>query len=692
MECTSEDKRSEIEDIIPTPRNFLEDPVIIENVIKIMLKTEINSDEEMTKFLRAEQKNVHITLSPIKMLYVYRTMIRENKIQRNKHYEQFMKSKKVRGNSGVMVVTVVTSPWPKTIEEDYGLGIEGDVHTSDPFEKSEKTTSFAKKHKTFSCKYDCFYCPAEEGQPRSYIKKEPAVARANQHRFDAVGQFRDRGLTYLINGHHFDKVELIVLGGTWTSYPKDYRDDFIRDIYYAANTFYDKNFETKPRQRLSVEKEIKLNENAFCRIIGLTLETRPDQINAEELIDFRRYGVTRVQLGVQHTDNNVLRYVNRGCTTEDAVNAFKLLKDNCFKVDMHIMPDLPSSDPNKDKFMFEYILNSPDLQADQWKIYPCAVVPWTRIEKWYNNYKRNYDTYNNPEKLPKIDNRIYKPYAEDQYDDIRIKLGKEKTLPSSPLIELLLNVKNNVHPWIRINRLVRDIPGLYISGGNDREDLRQILQREMVVRDMKCKCIRCREIRNKKSDIENTELVVREYKASKGTEYFISYESPDRNIIYGFLRLRISDNSGSVFPELINTALIRELHVYGTVVPVNKTNDNDKSVQHMGFGKKLIQKAEQLTHQFGLDRIAVISGVGVRNYYRKQGYLDYIDKGNFQIKQLDANAYFPIHCNYIDQPKPVTLSVYEPPNKKPSFLSQHLPKIIIGSLALLYIAISYFKE
>lgn len=643
MECAGDNRNNnsangdmDIENIIPVPRNFVEDPIALEYVVRELLTTNINSDQDMVTFIRAQQKIVHCPLNPIKILYIYRTMINDGKIERNKHYEQFMKSKRVRATSGVMVVTVVTSPWPKTAEELYGADVEGDVHNSDPFDKPELTQEFAKTFKKFSCKFDCFYCPAEPGQPRSYIKREPAVARSNSHRFDAVAQFRDRGMTYLINGHHFDKVELIVLGGTWSSYPRDYQEEFIRDLYYAANTFYSKNYDQNPnsrRSRLSVEEEIKLNEDSFCRIIGLTLETRPDEINPEELIRFRRFGVTRVQLGIQHVDDDILRYVNRGCTTKDAINAIKLLKDSCFKVDIHLMPDLPGSNPEKDRNMFEHILNSPDLQADQMKLYPTAVLPWSRIETWHNNYKRGYNTKKNPEHLSKVDNRIYKPYAEDPLNNIKIQVSKKLEIPSTPLIELLIEFKNKIHPWIRINRLVRDFPGLYISGGNDRENLRDIIHKEMQKRGLVCKCIRCREVKNRKTDVQNAILVVREYDASEGKEYFISYESPDKSIIYGFLRLRISPNSGKVcFPELVNTALMRELHVYGTVVPINKKNDvSSESSQHMGFGKRLIKKAEELTISHGLDRIAVIAGVGVRNYYRKQGYQD---DGQFQIKKL----------------------------------------------------------
>jgi len=674
----------DIENIIPIPRNFIEDPIVFEKVVNEFLKTEINSDEDVVKFIKAQQKIVHFTINPIKMLYIYRTMINENKIKPNKYYEQFLKSKKIRAASGVMVVTIVTSPWPKTAEEMYGNDIEGDIHGSDPFDKPDYTKELANQYKRFSCKFDCFYCPAEPGQPRSYIKREPAVARSNQHRFDAVAQFRDRGLTYLINGHYFDKVELIVLGGTWSSYPKDYQEEFIRDIYYAANTFYDKNYDANPRERLSVDAEIKLNEDSFCRIIGLTLETRPDEINPEELVRFRRFGVTRVQLGIQHVDDDILKYVNRGCTTKDAIYSIKLLKDSCFKVDIHLMPDLPGSNPEKDRLMFEYILNSPNIQADQMKIYPCAVLPWTKISVWHQNYKRGYDTINNPEHLSKVDNRTYEPYAETPLNNI-IKISKKLEIPSSPLIELLIDFKSKIHPWIRINRLIRDIPNIYISGGNDRENLRDVIHNEMKRRNLVCKCIRCREVKNRKTDIQNAILVVREYEASEGTEYFISYETADKSIIYGFLRLRIANNSGkylNCFPELINTALMRELHVYGAVVPVNRKNEElGESSQHMGFGKKLIKKAEEITINQGLNRIAVIAGVGVRNYYRKQGYLD---EGYFQIKNLNEDKIGQIPCEYIKQPFNISLHNNNNTKNKSDYNIVYILSLLILLMVFIY--------
>ena len=672
---THESVNNDIEDIIIPPfRNFDSSEVeTIEKVIYELIKTPIKTHVEMQKFINLQQKTAHIVLAPMKVLYVYKTMIQQNKIKRHKEYEKFMVTKKVRGLSGVMVVTVATSPWPSSAEDSYIDAVHNNEYLKNVdrnvreqlLEKNSTTIDLAKKNKNFSCKYDCFYCPSEPGQPRSYLLKEPGIARANQHRFDPVDQFNDRGNSYLTTGHVFDKIELIILGGTWSSYPKDYQESFIRDLYYAANTFYSShNVDDmeRVRPRLSVDEEILLNESSTCRIIGLTLETRPDEVTYEELVRFRRFGVTRVQIGVQHTDNDILKYINRGCTIEQVKAAILLLKNNCFKVDIHLMPDLPSSNVEKDFQMFKTVLEDPMLQADQWKVYPCAVVPWTKIKLWNDLYKEDYDHELNEKGLSKVDNRRYSPYADETIPDIKIKIGKKREIPSSPLIELLIKVKGMVHPWIRINRIIRDIPSLYITSGNDKEDLRSILESEIKSRNAEpCKCIRCREVKDTKV-LDTPELVVRRYNASHGVEYFLSYETNNRATILAFLRLRLPNTDRkidtvvpeNIFPELLNTALIRELHVYGVVVPVkkdsvsnddnNNTNDNDAN-QHMGYGKKLMKEAERIAQLYDYKRVAVIAGVGVRNYYRKLGYLDQKDSiGNFQIKQLvNSNTNYHHH-------------------------------------------------
>jgi ELP3 family radical SAM enzyme/protein acetyltransferase len=291
-----------------------------------------------------------------------------------------------------------------------------------------------------------------------------------------------------------------------------------------------------------------------------------------------------------------LKKINRGCTNEDAIRAMTLLRDCCYKTDIHLMPNLPGSNPKKDKEMFEYVLHSPDLQADQWKIYPCEITPWTVIKKWY-------------------DAGEYKPYSDDE------------------LIELLMDVKAQVHPWIRLNRVIRDIPSQYILGGMDEPNLRQVICNRMIKRGTPCRCIRCREVKTDDEAIASAELVIRKYRANEGKEFFISFETPDRSKICGFARLRLSKTPGAgIFPELEGAALVRELHVYGQLI---STTDKQKKshAQHTGFGTQLMQKSEEIAREHGFSKIAVIAGVGVRNFYRKLGF-ELEGEGELMIKHL----------------------------------------------------------
>ncbi|XP_952565.1 uncharacterized protein TA11600 [Theileria annulata] len=478
--------------------------------------------------------------------------------------KHLLRNKAIRSNSGVVVITVMTSPG------------------------------------TFSCSENCYYCPNEPGQPRSYLSTEPAVLRANQNDFDAVKQFYDRANTLYKNGHVIDKIEIIVLGGTWSGYPRSYQEEFIRDLFYAAN-IYPENLQ-KSRERGTIEYEQTLNENSKCRIIGLTLETRPDRINPTEIELLRKFGCTRVQLGIQHTNDSILEYVNRGHTTKDSIKAIYLLKENCFKVDIHIMPDLPSSSPEEDLEMFKYILSSKDLQVDQWKIYPCEVTPFSEIEKWHKQGK-------------------YIPYF-----DVDSKL----------LTNLIIRVKRAVHPWIRLNRVIRDIPNPSIIAGTNLTNMRQLILNQMKKLGLSCNCIRCREV--KESSIGTPVLVVREYETKGGTEYFLSYENESRSIIYGFLRLRISNNRTydkkiTKFKCLIGSGLIRELHVYGIVVAHGEKLDVNEPSQHRGIGSNLILAAEIITIYRGLWKVAIIAGIGTREYYKKHGY---VLEETFMTKRLSS--------------------------------------------------------
>lgn len=492
--------------------------------------------------------------------------------------------KKGKSLSGIVSITIFTSAHP------------------------QYTKNGTTMKNNFSCKWNCHYCPNEPNQPRSYLKGEPGVMRANRNDFDCIRQMYDRMTTLYNNGHTIDKLEILVLGGTWESYPEEYRDEFIRDMYYASNTFPDTSMS---REKYDLSTERDMNRKSRCRVIGLTLETRPDTINKTSLVKFREYGCTRLQLGIQHIDDDILRKINRGCLTLDAIRAIKLLKDCGFKVDGHWMPNLPGSSLEKDDYMFtrlldvdkkvydkndneKWTLSYPELQVDQWKIYPCTVVPYTKIAEWYKN-------------------NIYIPYNWES------------------MTNLLLKVKSLVFPWIRLNRIVRDIPGTYSLNSDYDSNLRNELSETLETDGLQCRCIRCREIKDREFN-RDYKIIKREYNASDGTEIFI--EAQYNNIIYGFLRLRSCTDIGTYcFEELKNSTLIRELHVYGSLLSVG--NYDNKCTQHRGVGKELLLEAFKLTKsRFNLKKISVISGEGVRDYYTKYGFIDLLGDGRFMTRCL----------------------------------------------------------
>ena len=499
-------------------------------------------------FSRGFQRKHRYALSKNMLRYVY---IRENNIAPPRE----LIKKASRSQYGILNVCVFTSAHPEYIDED---GV--------------------KQKQEFSCKHNCYYCPSQPGQPRSYLKDEPGVARANQYDFHCIRQFHARLDQYKGMGHPLDKIEFEVSGGTWSEYPRKYQETFIRDGYYAANV-YDSTIPF--REPLSLEEEIKLNENANIHIIGLTIETRPDTITLEELALFRKYNVTRVQIGVQHTDNKLLKKINRGHTIEQSMEGIKILLNNCFKVDIHLMPMLPGATPDMDRMMFDEVLINDNLQVDQWKVYPTSVVPYSVLESWYLSGK-------------------YKPYSNEE------------------LFDVLIEMKKKVYNRIRLIRIVRDINDHYIMGGCSVSHMRQLLHKKLEKEHEFCKCIRCRSVKDSIID-PNYKMKIDKFSASNGTEYFISYVSRDEKVLYGFCRLRMNnDKYSEVLDEIKDHALIRELHVYSSMTPVEDKSSNN--IQHRGFGKNLLKKAEDLAIQHGYKNIAVISGVGVRNYYRKFGY------------------------------------------------------------------------
>ena len=427
--------------------------LFIKELIEILNKKVMNdmSKQDWKEIISKLKKEYHIAPSTVSLNYYYRQLVCMNEIKYNLIFEKFNVGKICRTNSGITQITVVSSPFPNG--------------------------------KEFSCEHDCYYCPNEpahegnnfQAQPRSYLFNEPGVRRANAKNFDAALQMWDRMSTLLLLGHDIDKIEAMVLGGTWGSYPEDYREEFIRDMYYAANTFYDNN--NTRRERYSLEKEISINSTSYAKIIGLTLETRPDHVTYKECILFRKYNCTRVQIGVQHTDKKILSKINRGCYLEDTIRAIYNLLNISIKVDVHWMFDLPYATPEDDIKMMKYVLKNPDIRFDQAKLYPFASVPWTKTKEWE-------------------DKGIDLHYSQEQ------------------LNEVIIETKIRMPPYVRLNRVIRDIPSDYIDGGNEKTNLRQDIHKIMADRGLECKCIRCREVKNKPEAIRlmtDAELVVRSY-------------------------------------------------------------------------------------------------------------------------------------------------------------------------------------
>ncbi|MHA1917330.1 MAG: tRNA uridine(34) 5-carboxymethylaminomethyl modification radical SAM/GNAT enzyme Elp3 [Candidatus Ranarchaeia archaeon] len=427
----------------------------------------------------------------------------------------------------------------------------------------------------------CEYCPGgvETGSPQSYTGGEPATLRGIQNSFDAKLQTQNRLRQYAKEGHRLDKIELIIMGGTFPATPPKDQEYFVREALDGITGEKSQN----------IEEAKFYAEASNLRNVGITVETRPDWANTERIKHFLKMGVTRVEVGVQHPDDEIYKQVKRGHTVDDVVQATRRLKDAGLKINYHLMPNLPGSTPEKDKKMFREIFTDNRFKPDMLKIYPTLVLKGTSL----------YDLW---------------------------KEGKYKSYSLETTISILSDMMEIIPNWIRIQRVQRDIPARLITDGPKKGNLHQIVLNDLRDKGKKCNCIRCREVGiksihiNKKLQLDNVELLTEKYEASEGLEYFLSYEDKVKNALVGFLRLRIPSpkiKEINLLPK--KTALIRELHVYGPVVPVGK-NPKDEW-QHKGWGKKLLKEAERITkeeHNYKL--ISVTSGLGVREYYGDQGY------------------------------------------------------------------------
>jgi ELP3 family radical SAM enzyme/protein acetyltransferase len=559
-------------------------PIFIENMYKV------HSHQSYQTYILNKMRKRKVFQSKTAILKAYYMLINRNELIYDPNFIKYGSIKSTRGHSGVQVVTIFTSG------NFMGNG-------------NDDIEEFNKKG---GCPMNCYYCPFEKDeygiptQPRSYLSTEPGNKRASHNKHHPVGQMFDRIFqleeighipnTFLPKEYVGAKLEMIISGGTFNFYPKEYIKWFVTCMYYAANVYYEFRRTNKfGREMLSLEREQYLNETASLRIIGLTIETRPDYLNPfdfDKKADdkfaiirfFRELGITRVQIGIQHTNDFILKKVNRQCTDKQNRQAIKFLKDNGFKVDIHIMLDLPYASPEEDIKMLTTILTNSEYEADQWKIYPTEVTNYTVIKKWYDEGK-------------------YQPYAEEEN--------------GTKLMNVIIHAKTLMKPWIRINRIIRDIPPESIEGGIDCPDMRDIIYRKMKELGISCNCIRCREIKLETIPDNEIKQIIRYYESSDGDEYFISYETHDEKKLIGYIRLRLNRSFDNTMPELHNYAFIRELHVLGHHTTVGNIGTG---VQHKGYGTKLIEKAEEIAYQNGYKGISIISGIGVREYYQKKGY------------------------------------------------------------------------
>ncbi|CAG9830795.1 unnamed protein product [Diabrotica balteata] len=452
----------------------------------------------------------------------------------------------------------------------------------------------------------CVYCPGGpdsdfEYSTQSYTGYEPTSMRAIRARYDPYLQTRHRVEQLKQLGHSVDKVEFIVMGGTFMSLPDDYRDYFIRNLHDALSG----------HKSSSVEEAVIYSERSNTKCIGITIETRPDYCLEKHLSDMLKYGCTRLEIGVQSVYEDVALDTNRGHTVKAVCGTFHLAKDAGFKVVAHMMPDLPNVDLERDIEQFIEFFENPAFRSDGLKIYPTLVIRGTGLyELW--------------------------------------KTGRYNSYPPSVLVDLIAKILALVPPWTRIYRVQRDIPMPLVSSGVEHGNLRELALNRMKDLGLKCRDVRTREVGiteiHEKVRPNDIESVRRDYMANGGWETFLSYEDPAQDILVGLLRLRKCSPEMTYRPELLGgCSIIRELHVYGSVVPVS--GRDDKKFQHQGFGTLLMNWAEEIAiKEHNSIKIAVISGVGTRNYYRKLGYEL---QGPYMVKSLKEGEYVSA-LDYVD--------------------------------------------
>ncbi|MBD3254543.1 MAG: tRNA uridine(34) 5-carboxymethylaminomethyl modification radical SAM/GNAT enzyme Elp3 [Candidatus Lokiarchaeota archaeon] len=440
--------------------------------------------------------------------------------------------------------------------------------------------------KPLECPGKCVYCPGKESQPgepvaQSYTGREPAAMRSIHNNYDSFQQVRSRIEDLEAIGHKVDKIELIIMGGTFLSADNAYQTLFIKGALEGIIGKRTKN----------LREAIKTAEKSKRRIIGLTIETRPDHCKEPHVDTMLNYGTTRVEIGIQTVYDEIYNLVNRGHTTEDSIEAIRIARDAGLKINAHMMPNLPGSNIERDLETFNILFSDPNYKPDMIKIYPCLVIKGTELYNWWKEGK-------------------FSPYSDED------------------LINLIANVKQTIPPYVRIQRIMRDIPAYLIEAGCKKSNLRQLILEKLEKDGAQCKCIRCREygIANRRHSIDDdtldeVKLYRMDYEASQGNEIFLSFENKKEKYLVGYLRLR-KPSKFAHRPELNdgNTMIVREIKVVGELVPTDLKPRRMSQIQHRGYGTLLMDKAEKISsEEFDANKLAVISGIGVRDWFYSLG-------------------------------------------------------------------------
>ena len=485
----------------------------------------------------------------------FRLLIDEGEIDPDPLLLDRIRMKPVRTSSGVAPVTVLTAP--------------------------------------AGCPGQCIFCPDDLRMPKSYIYDEPGAQRAERDGFDPFKQTLGRIDAFESIGHDTSKVELLILGGTWSAYGQDYREWFVRRCFDAMNSYRDPGYVTSS----SLEEAQQSNVLSANRNVGLVVETRPDWITPDEIRHMRRLGVTKVQIGVQSLDDEVLDLNKRGHTVAEVRQALGLLRTAGFKLHLHWMPNLYGATLDSDRVSFRRFYDDPAIRPDELKIYPCSLIAGTELyQKWLAG--------------------DYYPYSEPE------------------LVALLADIKPTVPPYTRINRLFRDIPAHHIEAGVKTSNLREVVQKELTRRGERCVCIRCREVRRQQVREEALWLTVSTYTTDLTVEHFLQFvvveegerdshaANLERAPLAGFLRLSLpktpTAGSRAFLEEIRGNAMIREVHVYGPALAIGRSEAG--AAQHVGVGTRLLAEARRLSRAAGFDRISVIAATGTQAYYAARGF------------------------------------------------------------------------